>query len=87
MLDQAIRIPARRGRAVRLPRGAAINTMLGNMRRPMLTVEADTSPGDLVRFRAQTDLVVVITACPQDLTPVNGAAQSPVDVHFRLSDE
>ena len=201
MLDQAIRIPARRGRAVRLPRGAAIDvinthgtqvvdfwalcppdgcehlsmehthtalgrliprvgdTMVSNMRRPMLTIEADTSPGvhdtliascdperyrqlgfegrhdschdnfqialldlglpsrplpaplnlfmnvpwspdgslrfeapvsrpgDLVRFRAETDLVVVMSACPQDLTPVNGAAQSPVDVHFRLSDE
>ena len=64
-----------------------INTMVSNMRRPMLTIEADTSPGDLVRFRAETDLVVVMSACPQDLTPVNGAAQSPVDVHFRLSDE
>jgi uncharacterized protein len=41
-------------------------------------------PGDLVRFRAETDLVVIMSACPQDLTPVNGAAQRPVDAHFRL---
>ena len=41
-------------------------------------------PGDLVRFRAETDLVVIMSACPQDLTPVNGAAQRPADVHFRL---
>jgi uncharacterized protein len=41
-------------------------------------------PGDLVRFRVETDLVVVMSACPQDLTPVNGAAQRPVDVEVRL---
>lgn len=44
-------------------------------------------PGDLVRFRAETDLVVVMSACPQDLTPVNGTAQSPVEVHFRVADD
>ena len=28
-------------------------------------------PGDLVRFfRAETDLVVIMSACPQDLRPV-----------------
>jgi uncharacterized protein len=41
-------------------------------------------PGDLIRFRAETDLVVIMSACPQDLTPVNGSAQSPAGVHFRL---
>ena len=41
-------------------------------------------PGDLIRFRVETDLIVVMSACPQDLTPVNGVAQCPVDVHFRL---
>jgi uncharacterized protein YcgI (DUF1989 family) len=41
-------------------------------------------PGDLIRFRVETDLVVIMSACPQDLTPVNGAAQCPVEVHFRL---
>ena len=41
-------------------------------------------PGDLVRLRAETDLVVIMSACPQDLTPVNGAAQCPVDTHFQV---
>jgi uncharacterized protein YcgI (DUF1989 family) len=41
-------------------------------------------PGDLVRFRAETDLVVIMSACPQDLTRVNGAAHRPADVHFRV---
>ncbi len=45
-----------------------------------------SGPGDLIRFRAETDLVVIMSACPQDLTPVNGAAQCPADVHFRLHD-
>jgi uncharacterized protein len=198
MMDEAIRIPARQGRAVRLARGAAIDvinthgtqvvdfwalgssdpsehlsmehtriaigrlvprigdTLVSNARRPMLTVVADTSPGvhdtlmascdaeryrqlgfegrhdschdnfeaalrdvgvpppalpsplnlfmnvpwspdgslryeppvsragDLVRLRAEIDLVAVMSACPQDLTPVNGAAQCPVDAHFRV---
>jgi len=41
-------------------------------------------PGDLIRFRVESDLVVIMSACPQDLTPVNGSAQCPVEVHFRL---
>jgi uncharacterized protein len=41
-------------------------------------------PGDLIRFRVETDLVVIMSACPQDLTPVNGSAQCPVEAHFRL---
>ena len=28
-----------------------------------------------------------MSACPQDLTPVNGAAQHPADVHFRVHDD
>jgi uncharacterized protein len=36
--------------------------------------------------RAETDLVVIISACPQDLTPVNGTAQRPADVHFLVHD-
>ena len=200
MMDRAIRIPARRGGAIRVPRGAALevinthgtqvvdfwalcppdlsehlsmehtrtaigrliprvgDTLVSNLRRPLLTVVADTSPGihdtliascdperyrqlgfpgrhdscrdnfeaalrdlgvpprplpaplnlfmnvpwspdgslrfeppvsrpgDLVRLRAETDLIVIMSACPQDLTPVNGAARCPVEVHFRLRD-
>jgi uncharacterized protein len=50
-----------------------------------LRFEPPTShPGDLIRFRVETDLVVIMSACPQDLTPVNGSAQCPVEVHYRL---
>jgi uncharacterized protein len=41
-------------------------------------------PGDLVRLLAEQDLLLVMSACPQDLVPVNGADQRTADVHFRL---
>jgi uncharacterized protein len=43
-----------------------------------------SQPGDLVRLRASTDLIVIMSACPQDLLPVNGLAQQPTNAHFRL---
>jgi uncharacterized protein len=44
-------------------------------------------PGDLVRLRAETDLVVIMSACPQDLNPVNGIGQQPTEVHFRVHED
>ena len=50
-----------------------------------LRFEAPTSrPGDLVRMRAETDLVVVMSACPQDLVPVNGLEHRPTEIGFRV---
>ena len=66
-------IPARQGRAVRVSRGAVVDVI--------------NTHGSQVVFRAETDLVVIMSACPQDLTPVNGTAQRPADVHFRLHDD
>lgn len=40
-------------------------------------------PGDEVAFRAETDLVLVFSACPHDILPVNGLA-GPVEAHIRL---
>jgi uncharacterized protein len=42
-------------------------------------------PGDLVRLRAETEVIVVLSACPQDLIPVNGEDHHPTEVHIRLS--
>lgn len=42
-------------------------------------------PGDLIRFRAETDLIAVMSACPQDLNQVNGVGQAPVEAHFRVT--
>jgi uncharacterized protein YcgI (DUF1989 family) len=43
-------------------------------------------PGDSVTLRAVLDCVVVLSACPQDLIPINGAACRPTEVHFEVLD-
>jgi len=43
-----------------------------------------SEPGDHVTLRAERDCVLVFSACPQDLVPVN--AGDPVDAHVRLLD-
>ncbi|RWA97844.1 urea carboxylase-associated family protein [Mesorhizobium sp.] len=40
--------------------------------------------GDRVEFRAKMDLVVVMSACPQDMVPINGENNMPVELHFRV---
>jgi uncharacterized protein len=40
--------------------------------------------GQYVTFRAEMDIVVVLSACPQDIMPVNGV--SPTDAHFLISE-
>ena len=36
--------------------------------------------GDTVTLEAVRDVVVVLSACPQDLVPINGASMRPTDV-------
>ena len=43
-------------------------------------------PGDTVEFEACVDCVVVMSACPQDLVPVNGVACKPKSLQFRVLD-
>jgi uncharacterized protein YcgI (DUF1989 family) len=45
-----------------------------------------SSPGDFVILRAQIDCVVVLSACPQDMIPINGKDCIPVEVHFEILD-
>jgi uncharacterized protein YcgI (DUF1989 family) len=50
-----------------------------------LSFEAPVSaPGDAVVLRAEIDVVVVLSACPQDMVPVNGALQQPTDVDVEI---
>jgi uncharacterized protein len=42
-------------------------------------------PGDLIGFEAQMDLVVVLSACPQDITIINSEDRTPRDIAVRLS--
>jgi uncharacterized protein YcgI (DUF1989 family) len=41
-------------------------------------------PGDYVVLRAEMDLVVAFSACPQDILPINGAACIPTEAHFQV---
>lgn len=43
-----------------------------------------SSPGDHVVLRAEMDCIVAMSACPQDIIPINGAACTPVDVAFEV---
>lgn len=39
-------------------------------------------PGDQVRLRALADILVVLSACPQDLAPTNGEGRTPTGVVY-----
>ena len=41
-------------------------------------------PGGYVRLRAEMDLVIAFSACPQDILPINGKADKPVEAHFTI---
>lgn len=41
-------------------------------------------PGDRVVLRAEMDVWLVLSACPQDITPINGAQRTPADAHLML---
>lgn len=43
-------------------------------------------PGDAVTLEAVRDVVVVLSACPQDLVPINGAAMRPTDIGVDIPD-
>lgn len=44
-------------------------------------------PGDYVVLRAEMDLVVVFSACPMDLSPINGVERKPQDIEVRIIDK
>jgi len=44
----------------------------------------DSKPGDYIVLEAQTDCLVVLSACPHDIFPVNGADCTPKDVAYRV---
>jgi uncharacterized protein YcgI (DUF1989 family) len=43
-------------------------------------------PGSYVLLRAEMDCVVAFSACPQDMTPINGVAMRPTEAHFEILD-
>jgi hypothetical protein len=44
-----------------------------------------SQPGDYVILRALMGVYIIISACPMDVTPVNGENCQPVEVHYRIS--
>lgn len=49
--------------------------------------EPTSAPGDYYDLRADMDLVVAISNCPQELNPVNGWNPTPIGIHIYESEE
>ncbi|KAL8717286.1 MAG: hypothetical protein Q9225_005458 [Loekoesia sp. 1 TL-2023] len=47
-------------------------------------VEPVSQKGDFVVLKAEENCLVVCSACPQDITPVNGHGLKPSDCHFEV---
>jgi uncharacterized protein YcgI (DUF1989 family) len=43
-----------------------------------------SKPGDFVILRAEMDIIIVLSACPQDVTPINGNARTPQDIGLAI---
>ena len=43
-----------------------------------------TRPGDYVILKAEQDVIVAFSACPQDILPINGLHTAPTEAHFEL---
>lgn len=50
-----------------------------------LAVEPPVSrEGDYVVLRAEMDIAIAFSACPQDIVPINGPDCKPVEAHFEI---
>ncbi len=41
-------------------------------------------PGDSITLRAELDCIVAMSACPQDILPINGKTGNPTEAHFEI---
>jgi uncharacterized protein YcgI (DUF1989 family) len=41
-----------------------------------------STPGSYIVLRAEMDLVIAFSACPQDILPINGRGRQPTEAHF-----
>ena len=46
--------------------------------------EPVSTPGSYVRVRAEMDLVIAFSACPQDILPINGVTGRTTEAHFTV---
>jgi uncharacterized protein len=52
--------------------------------RTMTVAAPDAQPGDSITFQAERDCTVVMSACPQDLLPVNAHGNTPQPVAYSV---
>ncbi|MDE2571399.1 MAG: urea carboxylase-associated family protein, partial [bacterium] len=52
--------------------------------RPLEIQPPVCKPNQYIALRAEMDLIVVFSACPQDMAPTNGAERKPSDAHFAV---
>jgi uncharacterized protein YcgI (DUF1989 family) len=45
-----------------------------------------STPGSHVSLCAEVDCIVAVSACPQDIVPINGLALRPTEAHFEVLD-
>jgi len=46
--------------------------------------EPVSTPGSYTVWRAEMDLVVAFSACPQDILPINGRTGKTTEAHFTI---
>lgn len=44
-----------------------------------------STPGSYIVLRAEMDLVIAFSACPQDMVPINGRDLEPTEAHFTIT--
>jgi uncharacterized protein YcgI (DUF1989 family) len=44
-----------------------------------------TKPGDSVTLRAELDCIVAMSACPQDILPINGRTGTTTEAHYEIT--
>lgn len=66
--------------AVPAPLNLFLGARISDDRRSIAAASPQGSRGDRVRIRAERDVVVVMSACPQDITNING--KKPMVAHF-----
>ena len=47
--------------------------------------ETVSRPGDYVVLKAEMDLIIAFSACPQDILPINGRTGVVVECHFEIN--
>ena len=45
-----------------------------------------STPGSYVTLRAEMDCVLALSACPQDMVPINGLSMRPTEAHVEILD-